>query len=202
MLINIIIRYAVINLLVSIDVLTLAPPWLRQLALRTVPVSITFVHEDPKEPLYICTWAIVSKRSALTRYFLLQLSNKGSVWVAKTWVDVDLCIKISLPRVVFAVRGNLPVVGVAVGRINLYICATPCVARVCRCSYYELAQSNECQCSEILCLHDVRPQKAFHSCNILEKRRDRGDGFFFNILEHCQIRKPTGFASSGLLILC
>lgn len=55
MLINTIIRYAVINLLVSIDVLTLAPPWLRQLALRTVPVSITFVHDDPKEPLCICT---------------------------------------------------------------------------------------------------------------------------------------------------
>lgn len=43
----------VINLLVSIDVSTLAPPWLRQLALRTVPVSIIFVQDNPKEPLYM-----------------------------------------------------------------------------------------------------------------------------------------------------
>lgn len=52
--INTMIRYAMINLLVSIEVLTLAPPWLRQLALRTVPVSITFVHDDAQAPLYIC----------------------------------------------------------------------------------------------------------------------------------------------------
>jgi hypothetical protein len=53
MLINTITRYAGINLLVSIEVLTPAPPSLVQVALRTVPVSITFVQDDPKEPLYI-----------------------------------------------------------------------------------------------------------------------------------------------------
>lgn len=178
-------NYIVINLLVSIDVLTLPPPELRQLALRTVPLSSTFVQDAPKEPLYIYTWAIVFFQAIdIEKYFLLLLCNKRSVWVAKTCVDINFGIEISLPCVVFAIRSNLPIVGIAVGGIYLYICATPGVPRVGGYSYCELTQSNKCQCNEILCLHDGRLRKVFHSCTIQRKCRGRGDCFFFNIRKY------------------